>query len=81
MWAHMELTTPDLDWMGLAEALAKVLRSIHGRGGMDGDAAREHLRAVLSEGNCEALAQKTYLLTRLLIEVSSLLCAQFRDHC
>ena len=62
MWAHMELTTSDLDWMGLAEALAKVLRSIHGSGGMDRDMACEHLRAVLSEGNCEALEEVVFLI-------------------
>ena len=80
MWAPMELATPKEIERDLAEALAEVLLAIHGGGGMDRDAACEHLRAVLGEGDREALAQETYLLTRLLIQVSSLLCAQFRDH-
>ena len=80
MWAPMELTTPEeIEW-DLAEALAKVLLAIHGGGGVDGNAAREHLGAVLGEGDREALVQKTYLLARLLIQVLSWLCAQFRDH-
>ena len=80
MWAPMELATPkEIEW-DLAKALAEVLLAIHGGGGVDGDAAREHLRAVLGEGDREALVQETYLLTRLLIQVLSLLCAQFRDH-
>ena len=77
----MALATPkEIEW-DLAEALAKVLLAIHGGGGVDRNAAHEHLRAVLGKGDREALAQETYSLTRLLIQVSSLLCAQFCDHC
>ena len=61
MWAHMGLTTPEeIEW-DLAEALAEVLLAIHGGGGVDGNAAHEHLQAVLGEGDREALTQETHL--------------------
>ena len=80
MWAPMELTTPKRLSRTWPRHLAEVLLAIHGGGGVDGDAAHEHLRAVLGEGDREALAQEMHLLARLLIQVSSLLYAQFRDH-
>ena len=75
----MELTTPKRLSRTWPRHLAEVLLAIHGGGGVDGDAAREHLRAVLGEGDREVLTQETHLLGGLLVQVTSLLGAELRD--